>query len=193
MSDKAISTPHSVAEEPSGPKYPAVKDKNCPFCHQAFTSSSLGRHLDLYIKPKNPKPPDGIHIVDEIRRIRGNITRRHPRNSTSLKKEDGTPGPKAGEHDDDGSPIADSPTSLNMSGDGKVRSRFSDTSWQGPGVLNSLTRPTLNVPERGRSASRQVQRKAEFEQRQKSSEDWINGKAAELALREILNSVKEAT
>jgi hypothetical protein len=30
----------------------APKDRNCPFCNQAFTSSSLGRHLDLYIKPK---------------------------------------------------------------------------------------------------------------------------------------------
>jgi len=30
----------------------APKDRSCPFCNQAFTSSSLGRHLDLYIKPK---------------------------------------------------------------------------------------------------------------------------------------------
>lgn len=59
----------------------APKDKNCPYCGQAFTSSSLGRHLDLYIKSKNPKAPDGIHNVDEIRRIRGSITRRQPRGS----------------------------------------------------------------------------------------------------------------
>lgn len=57
----------------------APKDKNCPYCGQAFTSSSLGRHLDLYIKEKNPKAPDGIHDVDEIRKIRGGITRRQPR------------------------------------------------------------------------------------------------------------------
>jgi hypothetical protein len=30
----------------------APKDRSCPFCGQRFTSSSLGRHLDLYIKPK---------------------------------------------------------------------------------------------------------------------------------------------
>lgn len=30
----------------------ASKDRKCEFCNQAFTSSSLGRHLDLYIKPK---------------------------------------------------------------------------------------------------------------------------------------------
>lgn len=60
----------------------APKDKNCPFCGQAFTSSSLGRHLDLYIKDKNPKPSDGIHNVDEIRKLRGSITRRQPRGSS---------------------------------------------------------------------------------------------------------------
>lgn len=57
----------------------APKDKNCPYCGQAFTSSSLGRHLDLYIKSKNPKAPDGLHDVDEIRKLRGGITRRQPR------------------------------------------------------------------------------------------------------------------
>src|SRR5512140_2545728 len=57
----------------------AAKDRNCPYCQQAFTSSSLGRHLDLYIKDKNPKPPDGIHNVDEIRKIRGGVTRRQAR------------------------------------------------------------------------------------------------------------------
>lgn len=57
----------------------ASKDKSCPYCGQAFTSSSLGRHLDLYIKNKNPKAPDGIHNVDEIRKLRGSITRRQPR------------------------------------------------------------------------------------------------------------------
>lgn len=59
----------------------AKKDKACPFCAQPFTSSSLGRHLDLYIKPVNPKPPDGIHDVEEIRKIRSAITRRHPKGS----------------------------------------------------------------------------------------------------------------
>lgn len=57
----------------------APKDKHCPYCGQSFTSSSLGRHLDLYIKSKNPKAPDGLHNVDEIRKLRGSITRRQPR------------------------------------------------------------------------------------------------------------------
>lgn len=69
----------SVKAEENTPK--AVKDKNCPYCGQAFTSSSLGRHLDLYIKERNPKKEDGIHNVEEIRRLRGGITRRHPKGS----------------------------------------------------------------------------------------------------------------
>ncbi|KAK1827707.1 hypothetical protein QBC39DRAFT_361189 [Podospora conica] len=59
----------------------APKDRSCPYCHQPFTSSSLGRHLDLYIKERNPKAPDGIHNVEEIRKIRCGVTRRHPRRS----------------------------------------------------------------------------------------------------------------
>lgn len=86
-----MGTPNSSADlSVNGSKNSAPKDKNCPFCNQAFTSSSLGRHLDLYIKDRNPKAADGIHIVDEIRKIRGGITRRQPRNSTS-KTEDSTP------------------------------------------------------------------------------------------------------
>lgn len=60
----------------------APKDRCCPYCGQSFTSSSLGRHLDLYIKDKNPKAPDGLHNVDEIRKLRGSITRRQPRRGT---------------------------------------------------------------------------------------------------------------
>ncbi|KXJ89696.1 hypothetical protein Micbo1qcDRAFT_196502 [Microdochium bolleyi] len=74
-------------DSPSGlpGKQSAAKDKNCPFCGQAFTSSSLGRHLDLYVKEKNPKPPDGIHDVDAIRKMRSGITRRQPRGSLARR------------------------------------------------------------------------------------------------------------
>lgn len=57
-------------------KYFAPKNKNCQYCGQNFTSSSLGRHLDLWIRPVNPRAPDGVHDVDEIRRTRGSVTRR---------------------------------------------------------------------------------------------------------------------
>src|ERR1700743_73218 len=83
-----------MASPPSGAENSTKgsKDRNCPFCGQAFTSSSLGRHLDLYIKEKNPKPPDGIHDVDAIRKLRGNITARHPRCSLGARRDNSTPG-----------------------------------------------------------------------------------------------------
>jgi hypothetical protein len=37
-----------------------------------------------------------------------------------------------------------------------------------------------------------MQQKTDLEQRQKMSEEWENGKAAELALKEVLGSVREA-
>ncbi|KAG0158228.1 hypothetical protein PDIDSM_5741 [Penicillium digitatum] len=57
----------------------ASKDRKCQYCQQAFTSSSLGRHLDQFLFKKKP---DGIHDVEEIRRIRSGITRRQARTST---------------------------------------------------------------------------------------------------------------
>ncbi|KAG4222946.1 hypothetical protein PC116_g28581, partial [Phytophthora cactorum] len=81
----------AAAESPGGAKASAAKDRNCPYCGQAFTSSSLGRHLDLYIKEKNPKAPDGIHDVEAIRKMRGSITRRQPRGSLA-RRDTSTPG-----------------------------------------------------------------------------------------------------
>src|SRR5690242_6293755 len=85
MGEADIGTPRSTAAD--APLLKAAKDKTCPFCGQAFTSSSLGRHLDLYIRPKNPKAPDGIHAVDEIRKLRGGITRRQAKGSISKRKQ----------------------------------------------------------------------------------------------------------
>lgn len=65
-----------------GSKSHTRKDRPCPFCKQTFTSSSLGRHLDLYIKEKNPKAADGVHDVAQIKELRRGITRRHARSGT---------------------------------------------------------------------------------------------------------------
>ncbi|KAI5286330.1 hypothetical protein KEM52_002039 [Ascosphaera acerosa] len=43
-----------------------------------FTSSALGRHYDQFLFKKKP---DGVHNVDEIRQMRSNITRRTARTS----------------------------------------------------------------------------------------------------------------
>ncbi|KAH7176042.1 hypothetical protein EDB81DRAFT_874859 [Dactylonectria macrodidyma] len=69
---------NSQVADSTTPKGGVPKDKTCPYCGQAFTSSSLSRHLDLYIKEKNPKAPDGIHDADAIRKLREGITRRRP-------------------------------------------------------------------------------------------------------------------
>ncbi|CAI4219971.1 unnamed protein product [Parascedosporium putredinis] len=87
----AESTPAKSDAGTPGPKYPAPKDKVCQYCGVAFTSSSLGRHLDQFIKDKKPKRPDDVHDVDEIRRLRGGITRRQPRNSLRAGRETLTP------------------------------------------------------------------------------------------------------
>ncbi|KAF1953722.1 hypothetical protein CC80DRAFT_137376 [Byssothecium circinans] len=160
------------------------KDKKCPFCGQSFTSSSLGRHLDLYIRAKNPKPADGVHIVDEIRKIRGGITRRQVKGP--LKKEgEGTPAKRlsvVGDNSND-SPAADSAgeddESVELSA-AKRREPFKDDTWGG-----------ARTPDVRRDVSRQLQ-KADLDQRQRMTDEAETAKATELALRELLRSVKEA-
>jgi hypothetical protein len=178
--------PTPAADTPPASDTKAPKDKSCPFCQQAFTSSSLGRHLDLYIRARNPKAPDGVHLVDEIKKLRGGITRRQ-----KVKKELDTPAKKH-------SVVSGaSPTAPSLDGDAASpdasaakHAQFSDVSWaagdgRGARVLGATT------PERPRDASRQRQ-KADCDQRQKLSDDAETAKATELALRELLRSVKEA-
>lgn len=168
----------------------APKDKNCPFCGQSFTSSSLGRHLDLYIRAKNPKPPDGVHVVDEIRKIRGSITRRQVKGST--KKDLGTPA-KKGSLDSDNSPTVQSPTedddSLDLSS-AKQRQPFKDVSWGGANGHPSRALGA-KTPDMRRDVSRHLQ-KADLDQRHKMTDEIETARATELALREMLRSVKEA-
>ncbi|KAH9879501.1 hypothetical protein IAQ61_001319 [Plenodomus lingam] len=181
-------TPRSTTD--SGLK--AAKDKNCPFCGQAFTSSSLGRHLDLYIRQKNPKAPDGIHLVDEIRKLRGGITRRQAKNSMSStpRRDDSgtsTPAHKKNVARDDSSMLVDSPDvdhddQLDM---GRARQQFRDIGWQ------SARTAATKTPDVRRDSSRQLQ-KADLVQRRKSEEEAEIARATEMALRELLKSVREA-
>ncbi|KAF2623577.1 hypothetical protein BU25DRAFT_176864 [Macroventuria anomochaeta] len=194
MGEADIGTPRSTADPPL---LKAPKDKNCPFCGQAFTSSSLGRHLDLYIRPKNPKAADGIHIVDEIRKLRGGITRRQAKGSISRKGEDsGDCTPVDNKHSvasEGSSTLVQSPEDddeglgIDM---GKTRGQFKDVSW---GCSNRQLSQRLGTkaPETRRDASRQM-RKQELDQRQRHADDLETAKAAELALRELLKSVREA-
>jgi hypothetical protein len=184
------SPPRSTAE----PQLKAAKDKNCPFCGQAFTSSSLGRHLDLYIRPKNPKAPDGIHVVDEIRKLRGGITRRQAKGSVSTPRRGddsgtSTPANKKRVASEDSSMLMQSPDDDDDPLDvGKTRGSFKDVTWGGG---NRPARLMTKTPDPRRDASRLL-RKADLDQRQKTSEEIEIATATEMALRELLKSVREA-
>lgn len=157
-----MDTPGSNADvSVNGTKAP--KDKACPFCHQSFTSSSLGRHLDLYIKEKNPKPADGIHDVEQIRKMRGGITRRQARNSSARREGStpaGTPATQERRSPRSESEIREnqSPTlrkNMSVSSDlirnngemagidGKSRFLMNNASWEATGVMNNI--PTARM------------------------------------------------
>jgi hypothetical protein len=216
-----MGTPGSTADvSANGSKSSAPKDKACPFCHQQFTSSSLGRHLDLYIKEKNPKPADGLHDVVEIRKIRGGITRRQPRNSTS-RREDSTPAATPGAQERR-SPRPESDGQGNRSPSlrrddngvidsvnfrGKPSMFINKGTWESTGVMNNIPVPRSSdsrswdgedrdggrrAEARSRSVSKQMLAKTTFEQKQKMIDALDNAKAAELALRELLGSIRAA-
>lgn len=219
--DGSESTPNSPTGDGQG-GLKAAKDKSCPFCGQPFTSSSLGRHLDLYIKPKNPKAPDGVHDVDKIRQMRGGITRRQPRASQKgHASADGTQWDSGGARhrtseggSASGRVLDRSPVNSPVQG-ARGEGREADAgvyvnapSWLATGVINNLP---ARAPSRGYSAtptSGQAQRAQEMrkdssgnrtqrpeygnEDMWKLQETAEVGRAAELALREVLGSLEAA-
>lgn len=74
----------SDTNAPTKAQSTTLKDKACPYCGQKFTSSSLGRHLDQYVSKKKP---DGLHDVEEIKKLRAGITRRSARGKKSEEQE----------------------------------------------------------------------------------------------------------
>lgn len=192
----------------------AVKDKSCPYCHQAFTSSSLGRHLDLYIREKNPKPPDGVHDVEAIRKIRQNITRRQPkgaasRGATSASVGTPTTAPRSPAFGDASASAARSPRSQkddSQSGAASGSKYPFKPRWETTGVINDLalresgTRGEAEgsaAPQQARHepSQRSVNRqtlKQQLEMRQQIQNAEDRSRAAELALRELLGSLRAA-
>ena len=73
---------------------------------------------------------------------------------------------------------------------GKTRGQFKDVSW-GNSNRQLSQRLGTRAPEMRRDTSRQV-RKQELDQRQRHGDEMETAKAAELALRELLKSVREA-
>ena len=190
MAEASAATPTS-----STSKHPAIKDKECPFCHQPFTSSSLGRHLDLYIKDKNPKPPDDVHDVEEIRKLRSSITRRQARASTN--KDDSTP-PSANPtpiRDRRSSSIPKSLTNALNAEDGAVKTFWNQPNWQATGVINDI--PQIATDDQVTVVRRQIPSrngsvKEDVKRRQRTLDDRDRGQAAELALKEVLENIKSA-
>lgn len=197
-------------DSPGATKTHAPKDRNCPYCAQAFTSSSLGRHLDLYIKEKNPKPADGVHDVEAIRKMRAGITRRQPRGSLA-RRDTSTPGtPTASTSGARKSPEARQQSSIPKEGQYVVDQSpiypWQQPRWEATGVINDL--PMKNGEASGawedpadqsRRASTQHQRapsrmaqKQQLDARQKLTDAVDTARAAELALRELLSSFRAA-
>ncbi|KAM3415399.1 hypothetical protein BST61_g8925 [Cercospora zeina] len=209
------STPSSTPAPHSTSKtVHALKDRACPFCAQPFTSSSLGRHLDLYIRPKNPKPPDGVHDVDEIRKLRGGITRRQPR--TSGKAESGTVGSSnARASIDDGGDEQSAQSSARAGRETPVESPvnakdvhesgtfFNKANWQATGVINNLPpRAPAQAPSGQAQRLQDMRRDIGGTRIQRSDYEGDSmwrlqeaaemGRAAEMALREVLGSLEAA-
>jgi hypothetical protein len=193
----------------------APKDRSCPYCHQAFTSSSLGRHLDLYIKEKNPKPPDGIHDVDAIRKMRASITRRQPRGSLA-KRHSSTPDTPAGSSVPKSPSVDSSLRRPPIPKEGQYVvdqvSRIFQPSWEATGVINDIPPrsgistgnwdASTSPPEEVRMTSMQqlqqqrvpsrLAQKQQLDVRQKLADAVDTARAAELALREVLSSWRAA-
>ena len=174
---------------------PGTKDKECPFCQHLFTSSSLGRHLDLYIREKNPKPPDDKHDVQEIRKLRRNITRRQARNS----RQRGNVSPtslKAIPLQDQHSPMLPKshPNGRKMDPE-FFRTYVNQVHWHATGVINDLP-PTPQTDQQmwgsKRNPTLKTNVKDEIYRKQEYLEVLDQGRAAELALKEVLESVKAA-
>lgn len=199
--------------ESSTPKLNAPKDKNCPFCGQAFTSSSLGRHLDLYIKEKNPKPSDGIHDVDAIRRLRGGITRRQPRGSLGGRDitPSATPSIASAKQRAVTTSYASGDTEMSpaIPRDGQfhvdTRSKYPfGPRWEATGVINEIPKSPyapetpMDGPRRPgmqrsvSTVSKHLGNKAQFDAKQRLGEALDTARAAELALRELLSSWRAA-
>jgi hypothetical protein len=161
--------------------------------------------LDLYIKDKNPKPPDGVHDIDEIRKLRGSITRRSARNS-SVKRESLTPSQAkamAAAVQNSPSDGASSETTTartarpspheTASATTPARAPFksvNEVTWQASS-LSAMSHEGISRIESRRDSVRRV--RTSIENKERVREALEHGRAAELALREVLDSVKVAT
>ncbi|RMZ92620.1 hypothetical protein DV736_g171, partial [Chaetothyriales sp. CBS 134916] len=165
-------------------KTPTIKDKTCQYCHQQFTSSSLGRHLDQFIFKKKP---DGIHNVDEIKALRGGITRRTARSG----KKDTT---------------RDLINEINQPPPGGLEVRLNRVYWQSTGVITDpavLNRSATSPPSASATAATGASAASLPLPKKRSYSSFAtdlnptsvadSARALELALREVLDSLRAAS
>ena len=190
-------------DTPSGRGQPP-KNKACPFCNELFTSSSLGRHLDLYIKEKNPKPPDGVHDVPTIRQLRGTITRRQPKR-TFTERQSGA-GARAASTPTRAHaaapPAATAPSAkaTPVNGTGYRTPIFHRPGWEASGVMTDIPQKELDdsaAPMARQSgappaAMRQPPGRDVTVLRRKLAAEGARLRATELALQELVDSVNAA-
>ena len=193
-------------EEQKVAKYVASKDKKCPYCEGLFTSSSLGRHLDLFIRDRNPKPPDGIHDVEDIRQTRGNVTRRQPRHSLGGHRDSITPTgtPRLGSRKPSLATLSRQSSSGSLPKEGRYavdstvgKNPFPAPRWESTGVMNDIGEQAAasgnkKRPGMSRAVSRQAAQKAQLDSKNKLTDAMDTARAAELALRELLSSWRAA-
>lgn len=199
VAETTVATPGSTADSGGPAKTPnsglVTKDRTCPFCHVQFTSSSLGRHLDLYIKERNPKPPDNIHDVNEIRKLRGSVTRRQARTSSTKREGSAMSSSKPTPNRDHQSPSTPSYYANINQPRGLVKATFNKPNWHQTGVINDLP-PLTREPSREGAQSpnkrRRTSLKDEVSRTDGAPEEIYRMRAAELALREVLDSVRTA-
>lgn len=166
----------------------SAKDRTCQYCNQSFTSSSLGRHLDQFLFKKKP---DGIHDVEEIRRIRSGITRRQARTASGRREDSPESTQKKGPSD-----AYATGESSTKSRDAPVRMMFNTPTWHATGVINDIPNPSRTLegphvaPSQSRSASLQL---PDYASRGATANNPDTMKALELALREVLDNIKAAT
>lgn len=209
--------PGLAGESETGePRAGTSKDRECPFCHVSFTSSSYGRHLDLYIKDRNPKHPDGVHDVHQIRQMRGKITRRQakgvPQDSRGSPSKQTTnsghtrakarPKPlKSGEsrsqqqYPQPGSRIPALPSYLSSPGwpqNGHVSNAFPRVNWHATGVINDIP-PRSDAPVAGHVDEPSDQGQRERPPWERSAISTASQSAAEVALRDVLHKIQRAS
>ncbi len=195
-SETVVATPGSAADSGGPAKTPnsglVAKDRTCPFCHQQFTSSSLGRHLDLYIKERNPKPADDVHNVNEIRKLRGSVTRRQARTSSTKREGSVVSSSKPTPMRDRRSPSAPSLyPNIIQPRVGLVRTTFNKPNWHQTGVINDLP-PLAREEAPSPNKRRRTSVKDDLASRDDVLDERDRRRAAELALKEVLDSVRAA-